>query len=562
MQAKVWHKAYDPGVPRELGTGLLTLPALLERAVDEFPGRTALIFQHCRMTYRRLKDQVDRLATALARLGVEKGARVAVHLPNLPQAVIAHEAVLALGAQAVMTNPLYVEREIEHQWNDAGCQVAVTADFLYARRLAGIRGRLPVRDYILASIPEYLCLPLRLLAPFKLRRRDPPLWARVEPGPGIHFFRKLIRSTPPAPPQVEIGLEDVAVLQYTGGTTGVSKGAMLTHGNLSVNVVQTQAWFGELRQGGEVFLAALPYFHIFGLTVCMHLPVAVGASIVLIPNPRDIRAILGATERYRITIFPAVPALFDSVNRFPGVEKRNLRSIQACFSGSAPLPEKTLERFERLTGSRVLEGFGLTETSPVTHVNPMHGRRKIGSIGIPVPETDARIVDPGDGVTELPVGKAGELAIRGPQVMLGYWNMPEETGKVLKNGWLLTGDLAVMDEDGFFRIVGRKKDMILASGYNIFPDEIDRVLETHPDVLEACTIGVPDPHRGETVKSFLVLGPGSRLTEADLEAFCRERLAAYKVPQQFEFRDELPRSAVMKLLRRVLREEELAKTGA
>jgi long-chain acyl-CoA synthetase len=559
MERRLWHAAYAEGVPPSLSYEELPLSRFVDQAAERFPDRPATIFLNGRLTYAQLKEEVDRLATALSALGVVRGSRVAIHLPNLPQTVIATMATLRLGGQCVMTNPLYVPPEVEHQWNDAGCTVAVTADFLYARTIQGIREKLPVKHYIIASVPEYLRFPLRQLAPLKLRKADPPLIAKIAPGEGIHFFRKLIRATPPNPPRVDVDMDEVAMLQYTGGTTGVSKGAMLTHRNLTCNVQQIRAWFPDLRPGQEVFLGVLPYFHIFGLTVSMLLPLYVAGAMVLMPNPRDIPAMIKGIAKHRVTIFAGVPAMFNAINNHPMVQKADLRSVKSCFSGSAPLPVEVLQRFEELTGSKIVEGYGLTEASPVTHVNPLGGVRKIGSIGIPLPDTDARIVDPGDASKEKPQGEEGELLIKGPQVMKGYWNRPDETAEVFHEGWLKTGDLAVMDEDGYFTIVGRKKDMILASGYNVYPDEIDRVLMAHPAVLEACTIGVPDPKRGETVKSFIVLKPGAQATEEEIIQYCRQHLAAYKVPKLVEFREELPKSSMLKLLRRVLREEELSR---
>lgn len=558
MEARVWHQFYDAAVPPGLTYERLALPEMLERSAAAYPHTGAIVFLGTRMTYRQLKDEVDRLATALAALGVTPGTRVAIHLPNLPQTVIGYYATLALGAQVVMTNPLYVEREIEHQWGDADCKVAITADFLFASRLRHIRNRLPVRHYVVASIPEYLRFPLKQLAPLKLKRTKPPAIARVVPGPDVHLFRPLVRGTEPAPPRVSIGLDDVAALQYTGGTTGISKGAMLTHRNLSCNVQQIIAWL-HCAHGTEIVLSALPLFHVFGMTVCMNFPVAAAATMVLHPNPRDFPALVKSVIKDRITLFMGVPAMFAAINDAPGIEPKDVGSVKSCFSGSAPLPVAVLERFERLTGSRIVEGFGLTETSPVTHVSPLEGIRKVGSIGIPFPDTDSKVVDLETGTRTLPPGESGELLIKGPQVMAGYWNMPEETAAVLRDGWLSTGDIATIDKDGYHWIVGRKKDMIVAAGYNVYPDEVDSVLMKHPAVLEAATIGVPDERRGETVKSFVVLKPGETATADQIVAYCRSNLAVYKVPRSIEFRESLPKSGILKILRRELREQELAR---
>ena len=562
MEPRIWHRSYDGGVPPDIEFEDIPLPRVLERSARAHGDAPAVIFLNCRLTYRQLKEEVDRFATALAGLGVTRDTRVAIQLPNLPQTVIAYYATLSLGAQAVMTNPLYVEREITHQWNDAGCAVAVVADFIFEGRIRGIRHELPVKRYIIASIPEYLRFPLNLLAPIKLRKARPPSIAKVEPDEGIRFMKTLIRTTPPDPPKVALAMDDLALLQYTGGTTGLSKGAMLTHRNLSYNAQQVRAWFTDATPGREVCLAALPYFHVFGMTVSMNYPVLVAAAMVLLPNPRDISQMAKAIATHRVTMFPGVPAMFNAINNFPRVDTIDLSSVTSCFSGSAPLPTDVLERFERLTGSKIVEGFGLTETSPVTHTNPLKGTRKIGSIGVPVPGTDAKVVDLADGLTEVPTGTEGELIIKGPQVMKGYWNNPDATRDMIRDGWLYTGDIAIVDPDGYFFIVGRQKDMIVAGGYNIYPDEVDRVLMGHPAVLEAATIGLPDQQRGETVKSFVVLKTGHAATTEELIEYCRKELAAYKIPRQMEFRAELPKSAVLKILRRELRDQELAKLAA
>jgi long-chain acyl-CoA synthetase len=559
MEPRVWHRSYDPGVPPSLEYEPLTLPQFLERSAERHGDAPALLFHNCRLTYRELKDAVDRLATALGSLGVRPGSRVAIQLPNLPQTVIAYYATLRLGAQVVLTNPLYVAREIEYQWTDAGCTVAVVADFIFEAKIRGVRDRLPIEHYIVASIPEYLHFPLNLLAPLKLRRARPPLIARVARGPGVHFFRELIRATEPRPPRAAIRLDGVATLQYTGGTTGPSKGAMLTHRNLSCNVQQMRAWFPGLVPGQEVMLTALPIFHSFGMTVCMNLSVGIGAAMALVPNPRDISAVMKAIAQHRATLFPAVPAMYAAIVNHPKVTSFDLSSVKRCLSGSAPLPVDVMRRFEDLTGAVICEGFGLSETSPVTHSNPLVGRRKPGSIGVPLPDTDTKIVDIETGTAIVAPGEAGELAIAGPQVMPGYWNKPEETAGMIRDGWLYTGDLARVDADGYHYIVGRKKDMIICGGFKVYPDEIDRVLAGHPAVVEAATIGLPDERRGETVKSFVVLKPGHVATRDELLAFCRDNLAAYKVPREIEFRPELPKSTVLKILRRELRDEELAK---
>ncbi len=559
MDNRSWHKFYEAGVPPNIDFEDVPIPHYLDRSAAQYPDATALIFMNRRLTYREFKEQVDRFATALARLGVSKDSKVAIQLPNLPQTVIAYYATLSLGAQVVMTNPLYVEREIEHQWNDAGCSLAVVTDYLFERRIRGIRDKLPVENYVIASIPEYLRLPLNLLATLKLKKANPPLIAKVQTDERTHFMRKLIKTTPPNPPEVQIGMDDVAVLQYTGGTTGISKGAMLTHRNLSCNVQQAGAWFTNLEYGKEVWLSSLPLFHAFGMTVGMNVPVYAGCGMVLMPNPGDYPQLIKSIARCRVTVFPGVPAQFNAINNHRGIEKLDLTSIKFCVCGSAPLPGDVCDKFERLTGSRITEGFGLTETSPMTHANPLLGKRKTGSIGVPFPGTDAKVVALEDGWTEMPPGTQGELLIKGPQVMKGYWNRPDVTEDTICNGWLRTGDIAMTDEDGYFYIVGRKKDVIISGGYNIYPDEVDDVLMAHPAVLEAATIGVPNARRGETVKSFVVVKIGHSVAAVELVEYSRTQLAAYKVPRRIEFRNALPKSAALKILRRELRQQELAK---
>lgn len=555
-----WHTSYDPGVPPALAFEALTLPEFLTRAAARYGDRPAVIFLNRRLSYRELKEHVDRFAAALARLGVTRNTRVAIQLPNLPQTVIAYYAALSLGAQVVMTNPQYTPPEIEHQWNDARCSVAVVTDGVYARTLAPLRDRLPIEHYVVASIPDYLRFPLAFFARRKLRRSGAV--APVVPSATVHLFRQLVRETAPRPAASTPTLEDLAVLQYTGGTTGVAKGAMLSHRNLSYNMQQLRAWFPGLETGNEVMLAALPLFHSFGMTVAMNFPVGTAAAMVLVPNPRDVKALVESLATHRVTLAPAVPALINSVLSYPGVERIDLTSVKRCFSGSAPLSVDVMQRFEGLTGAVIVEGFGLTEASPGTHCNPVLGRRKPGTIGLPLPDTQARIVDVEDGRVEKAPGEPGELVIRGPQVMQGYWNRPEETAQVLRDGWLYTGDLAVMDEQGYHRIVGRKKEMIVVSGFKVFPDEVDRVLMQHPAIFEAATIGLPDAKRGERVKSFVVLKPGQHASADELRAHCGDSLAPYKVPREIEFRPELPKSAALKILRRSLRDEELAKRPA
>ncbi|HMB70031.1 MAG TPA: long-chain fatty acid--CoA ligase [bacterium] len=557
MERRPWHAAYDDGVPTSVDYEETTLAGFLAASAGSGGDRSAVRFMNCVLTYAQLDDAVDRFAAVLLGLGLRTGDRVAIQLPNLPQSVIAFLGTLRAGGAAVMTNPLYTQPELVHQWNDAGCRIAVTADFLYEKTIAGVRDKLPVRHFLIASIPEYLRFPLNLLAPLKLKKDH--LIAKVPEAPDLLPFRKSVESARPLKERPSVDLDDLAALQYTGGTTGVAKGAMLSHRNLAFQAQQLRAWLPDIQPGREVFLSALPFFHVFGLTVAMSLPVRVAAEMVLLPNPRDVARLIDSINKHKVTIFPVVPAMVHGINHHPKAKTLEVKSLKMCVSGSAPMPEDTLRHFEKLTGGKIVEGYGLTEASPVTHVNPNRGKRKVNTIGLPIPDTDCRIRPMGtDAETGAEGDGSGELLIRGPQVMQGYWNRPDDTADTLKDGWLHTGDLATMDDDGYFRIVGRAKEIIICSGYKVYPDEVDRALIEHEDVLESATIGIPDEKRGESVKSFVVLRPGAKVSEQELRDFCRDKLAAFKIPRQVAFRKELPKSAALKILRRQLLEEELA----
>ncbi len=560
-----WYKFYDQGVPRSIHYPHIPLYRLLDDSAAKFPNNAATVFGGkvgkmylgASLTYDQLKDLTDRFAAALQALGVKKGDKVSIHLPNSPQFVIAYYGVLKTGAVVVPTNPLYVEREIEHQFNDAGVETVITLTKFYPL-IRNVKGKTPLRNIIVTNIKEYFPPLLKLLFTLAVEKKE---GHRLEGDlvEGTYMLQDLLKKHEPIAKPVEVDPEDLAVLLYTGGTTGIPKGAMLTHRNLVANALQVRSWLTDVQEGKEVALCALPFFHSYGMTVAMNFGIAVGATLVLMPNPRDIDEMLILIDKYQVSVFPGVPTMYVAINNHPDTPKHNLRSVRACISGAAPLPVEVKQKFEEITGGKLVEGYGLTEASPVTHCNPIYGVNKAGSIGVPFPDTDARIVDVETGTRELPPGEAGELAVKGPQVMKGYWNMPEETEMVLKDGWLLTGDIAKMDEDGYFYIVDRKKDMIIAGGYNIYPREVEEVLYQHPKVKEAVVAGVPDPYRGETVKAYIVLKEGETATEEEIIEFCRKNLAKYKVPRMVEFRDELPKSAVGKLLRRVLVEEERRK---
>ncbi len=552
---KPWYAHYDPGVPKEVRYPEKPLYFLLAEAARRFPHQVGAEFLGKRLPYAELWQETRRFAAALTSLGLQKGDRVAVMLPNSPQFMIAFYGTLLAGGVVVNTNPLYTPRELAHQLKDSGARFLVLLDLLWPR-YAEIADEVPTERVITTGVQDYLPFPKNLLYPLLMKRQGK--WTELPEDPRRRDWRTLLRETPPFEPEDEPTPDELALLQYTGGTTGTPKGAMLSHRNLMANVHQVLAWAPGLEPGKEVMLGVLPFFHVYGMTVAMNFGVALGAKIVLLPR-FEVHQVVQAIERHRVTLFPGVPTMYVAFNTFPGIEKRNIRTIKVCISGAAPLPVEVQERFEALTGAKLVEGYGLSEASPVTHCNPIYGERKKGSIGLPLPGVDAKVVTPE--FADLPQGEAGELAVKGPNVMLGYWNRPEETKATLVDGWLLTGDIARMDEEGFFYIVDRKKDMIIAGGYNIYPREIEEVLYQHEAVKEAAVAGVPDPYRGETVKAYVVLKEEykGKVTEKDLEAFARERLAAYKVPKLWEFRDELPKTAVGKILRRTLREEEIKK---
>lgn len=557
FEDRPWTRYYDPGVRSILEYPDGGVQRLLDQAADRAPQQVATIFYGSRLTYGELRARADAFAAALRGLGVVPGDRVAIMLPNLPQTVVAFFGVLKAGAIVVMTNPLYVEREIEHQMNDSGAETMVAIDILYPR-LARALPQTPVKRLILTSIAEALPFPKNLLYPIKARKDG--LTPGIPKADGVYPWKALLaqhkgQSVPAQPVAAE---RDVAVLQYTGGTTGVSKGAMLSHRNLLANILQTAEWMQPGPPGSDTILSVMPFFHVYGLTVCMGLGVATCSAMVLVPK-LDVNQLLQWTDQYKPTLFPGAPTIYVGMINHPEVAKYNLKSIRACISGSAALPVEVQNKFEELTGGKLVEGYGLTEASPVTHSNPLNGKRIVGSIGIPFPDTDIRIVDLETGEREVEVGQEGELCIWGPQVMLGYWNRPDETAATLRDGWLFTGDIARADADGFTYIVDRKKEMIIASGFNIYPREVEEVLYEHPAVQEAAAVGVPDAYRGETVKAFIVLKAGMSATPDEIIAFSRERMAKFKAPTQVEFRDSLPKTMIGKVLRRALREEELQK---
>ncbi len=556
---RVWLASYPSGVPATYDYPPVALTRLLDDAARDFPDATAVEFLGYTMTYRRLRDEVDRLATALAQLGVVRGDRVGLILPNCPQHVIAIFAVLRLGAVVAENNPLYTEEELADQLEDAGCKVVIFLDPLY-RRLAGMRGRLStVEHYVGTGVQDYLPFPKNRLFPLKGRRDG--TYYKIPDSEGVRRFSDLVGQTPPTVTQAEVEpREDLAMLLYTGGTTGVSKGVMLTHHNLVANAYQARLWLPDFQSGREKILCVVPFFHSYGLTICLTLGMLGAATLVLLPRfERD--TVLKTIDRRKPTLFPGVPTIYVALNNAPHVSRYDLSSIRACLSGAAPLPAEVAKTFESLTGGKLREGYGLTETSPLTHANPIYGKAKPGCIGLPVSDTVCALVDLDDPTRPAPAGEPGELVVHGPQVMKGYWRRPDETEQVLRDGWLLTGDVATIDDEGYFAIIDRKKDLIIAGGYNIYPRDIEEALYQHPKVAKAVVAGVPDAYRGESVKAWIVLKEGRSADVAEIDEFCRSKLAAYKVPKHYEFRDALPETLVGKVLRRKLVEEELAKAG-
>jgi long-chain acyl-CoA synthetase len=551
-----WFAHYDSNVSRSLDYPDITLYQAFDKARREFASSTATIFYGSKHTYAYIGADIDYFAGGLRRLGVSRGDRVAIMLPNCPQFIIAFYAILKLGAVVVPTNPLYVERELEHQLNDSGAKVIVALDLLLSR-IQNVRQKTSLQHVILTSISEEMSPVYRILYKLKMRRQS--VRASIEKKPGVMWFRELFDETGPQDSKDEGHPDDLAMLQYTGGTTGISKGAMLTHKNVVANVEQNVAWRSkDLKPGKNTIFCVLPFFHVYGLTGTLCCSVRVGARMVLVPR-FDVKDTLKAIHKYRPELFAAVPTILVSLNSYPDLDKYRLDSIKSCNCGAAPLPVEALEQFEKRTGVKILEGYGLSEASPGTHSNPYSGMYKQGSVGIPLPDTDSKIVDMETGERELAVGEPGELIILGPQVMKGYWNQPKETAASLRDGWLYTGDIAKMDSDGYFYIIDRKKDMIIAGGFNIYPREVDEVLFQNPKIKEAVAVGIPDTYRGETVKAFVVLKDGETATEDEIIRFCRERLARYKAPTDVEFRSELPKTLVGKILRKALREEDLKK---
>lgn len=557
VEQKPWLSQYPPEIPATLNLQEATVQNYLKQTAEKFPEKTAIHFMGKELTYKQVYNYAKKLAAYLQSLGIEKGDRVAIMLPNTPQSIISYYAILMAGGIVVQTNPLYMERELEYQMKDSGAKAIITLDILFPR-VSKVISNTDLENVIVTAIKDYLPFPKNLVYPF-IQKKQYGIIVNVKHEGQNHLFTEIMKQPAGQIKEYDFDFEeDLALLQYTGGTTGFPKGVMLTHKNLVANAAMCNAWLYKCKPGEETVLGILPFFHVYGMTAVLILSVMQGSKMVLLPK-FDPETTLKTIQKQKPTLFPGAPTIYIGLLNHPDLKKYDLSSIDSCISGSAPLPVEVQEQFEEVTGGKLVEGYGLTESSPVTHANFLWDKKKVkGSIGVPWPETDSVILSMETG-EPLPPGEIGEIAVKGPQVMKGYWNRPEETEQVLRDGWLLTGDLGYMDEEGYFYIVDRKKDMIIAGGFNIYPREIEEVLYEHPAVQEVVAAGIPDPYRGETVKVYIVLKDGAAATEDELNEFARKHLAAYKVPRMYEFRKELPKTAVGKILRRALVDEEKAK---
>lgn len=556
MEEKFWHKSYAEGVKKTLEYEKVTISNALSRSAKRFPDNTALNYMGKKITYGQLDRLVNTFARALQDLGIKPGDKVGVCLPNIPQVVIADLAIFRIGAVTVQNNPLYTERELAYQLDDSDSRIIITLSLLVPR-MQNIKAKTKLEKIIGCHIHSYLPFPKKQLFPLVKKA----MYRKIKPADDVFVFEELMKKYSGRPIEDLSKWEEMAAILYTGGTTGVSKGVMLSHANLSSNVQQFLAWFPDLKPGEEKLVGNFPIFHTAGFTTIQNIVIWYAWEDIMVPRPEP-KINIEILKKYRPTFLPGVPTIFVGLLADPEFRKLDLSFIKGFFSGAAPLTADTIRDLRELTGGLMCEVYGSTETTPIVTVTPWGGEIKPGTVGVPVPDTDIRIMDLETGEKEVPVGEAGEIFVKGPQVMMGYYKKPGETEAVLRDGWCRMGDIGRLDEDGYLTIVDRKKDMIIAGGYNIYPMELDNVLFEHPKILEACTVGVPDEYRGETVKAFIVVKPGETLTEKEVETHCRERLAAYKIPKLIEFVDELPKSAVGKILRKELRERDLKKSNA
>jgi len=557
MSNRPWLAHYDKGVPQTIEYPKVPLFHFLEEAARKYPDRACTIFKGAVISYREMNAQTDRMAAALVEMGVKKGDRVGIFMPNIPQFVIAYFGILKAGGVVVAVNPTYPVDEIVMPANDANIEIMFTMSRFYDK-VKTAREKSKIKRIIVTNIKESLPPITRLLFTLVKEKKEGDHVDAL--ASGDMWMKDLLAKHANSPkPNVGVTPDDTAIFQYSGGTTGVPKAAVAMHRNVVANTLQIKSWMTGLEEGNEVVLMGIPLFHVYGMVAGMNFGMVIGASLVMVPNARDLKDVLVNISKYKTTIFPGVPLLYNGINNHPDVKagKYDLSSIKACISGSAPLMRETKEQFEKLTGGKLFEAYGLSEAPTGTHCNPLNGENKVGSIGMPLPDVDVKIISLDDGETEMTQGEIGEIILNGPQVMKGYHNMPTETANSLrqmKDGkvWLFTGDIARMDEDGYFYIVDRKKELIKPGGFQVWPREVEEALMSHPKVLEVGVGGIPDPQRGETVKAWIVVKPGETLTEADLKAYCKEHLAPYKVPTHYEFRTELPKTTVGKILRREL----------
>ncbi len=554
MEEQIWHRSYVSAVPHSIDFENLTMPEFLERTALKFPERTALTFLGREISFSEFNTLVNRFARSLSDLGITPGERVALLLPNIPQIAIAYYAIWRVHATAVPINPLYTDKEIAHQLNTSGASTVITLDLL-ADRILALRSTTHVKRVISAHINDYLPFPKKQL--FPLLKRD--MYKKFVSAPDYYQFDDLMRNaealdwTPPP-------LDDPALIPYTGGTTGVAKGAVITHRNVSYITQTLQEWLYDLKEKPESELAIFPFFHMAGFSAVMNICIMNGWNAILVPRPEP-QIVMDMLLKYKPSIVLAVPTIFVGIMALPEFKKADLSFVKGFFSGAAPLPLEVIDSLKKATGATIVEGYGMTESTTFISITPWGGTLKPGSVGVPLPSIEVKIVDVETGTKELGIGEEGEIIFRGPNMCAGYYNMPEETEKSIRDGWFYTGDVGRMDEEGYLYIVDRTKDMIIAGGYNIFPREIDEVLYEHPKVLEACAVGIPHEYRGETIKAFVVPKPGETLTEKELDTHCRTNLAPYKVPRIYEFMESLPKSVIGKVLRKELREMELKRQG-
>jgi long-chain acyl-CoA synthetase len=555
MNERPWLSSYDEGVPRTLTYPEKPFPEILDETAQKYPSHPAIRYFGKTFSYKDLNRKIDQFANLLLKEGIQPGDRVALYLPNCPEVVIAFFGVLRAGAILTQLNPLNSSSETLHQLKDSGAKHVVALD-RFVPILREVAPDCGLKTVWVTRINDYFPVPLKWLYPIKAKKEK--TWVEWPTERLYRSFQGEVEKSSPAPVRVARKMDETALLQYTGGTTGVSKGVIMTHRNMVANAYQCKAWFPGLPEGQEVFMLAIPIFHSYGMTAGMTFAISMAASMVLVPK-FDVVQVLKAVDKYKVSIFPGVQAIYVAINNYPKIADYNVHTIKACISGAGPLHQEVQKKFEALTGGKLVEGYGLTEASPVTHCNPVYGKRKIGMIGLPFVGTDAKIMDVETGTKEMGVKETGELVIRGPQIMQGYWNHPEETKMVLRDGWLYTGDIGYMDEDGFFAIVDRKKDMVKVGGENVYPRDVEEVLFQNEKVLDCVVAGVPDEKLVDKIKAYIVLKPGMTATPQEIIEFCKTRMAKFKVPKEVEFRESLPKNMVGKMLRRLLVEEEKAK---